>query len=142
MFGLNIEQLNGAADHFAVDAVIDLREVRRLEADGHIERFELELKAVARLRMHRINGVGALGLQPDVDVLSLSKCFDLGRVFVGERLENAKHERGMAVAVHSHFNLRKTLGDGKTSHQFAHGRKHVGDLLRQDAALGHVGDVA
>ena len=54
VFGLHIEQFNGSANHFTIDAMIDLREVRRLEADGNVERLKLELETISRFRVHRI----------------------------------------------------------------------------------------
>ena len=84
---------------------------------------------------------GPLRLEPDVDAVRVAEVEHRLTVGFGRFLKNAENERRAAVAAHGHFDLGHALADRERGDEFAHRGEHVGNLLRKNPALRHVGDV-
>ena len=141
MLGFHAEQANGAAHHGLVELMVDLREVGRLEVDANAELGKLEAERVDVGGIDRVGGVRTLGLEPDVGLVLGAEGVEQGHVPIGRLLERAEDEGRASVAADGDLDLRHALADRELGNELAHRHDHVGDVLREDVAARHFGDV-
>ena len=102
---------------------------------------KLEAERVNVGGIDRAGGVRTLGLEPDVGLVLGAEGVEQGHVPIGRLLERAEDEGRASVAADGDLDLRHALADRELGNELAHRHDHVGDVLREDVAARHFGDV-
>ncbi len=135
-----IQQLECARHQHAVDLVVDLREIGRLEGHGDAE-FGQRVGQRTIQRIERIDRVRPFRLQPELHGVPVGERAQLRLVGRRERLEDTQHQRGHILA-DRHLDLRHALDDAQAADQFAQRHQQCGHVRREHLARSHIGHVA
>ena len=114
-------------------------EILALSDDALAGKLEAERVDVGGI--DRVGGVRTLGLEPDVGLVLGAEGVEQGHVPIGRLLERAEDEGRASVAADGNLDLRHALADRELGNELAHRHDHVGDVLREDVAARHFGDV-
>ncbi len=129
---LYFQQTQGLVHQHAVDIVVHLGEIDRLERhlDAEFRQHVVQLRAD---RVERCGRLRPLGLQPDLDLVLVGEGLELGFVVGRHRRHDAEHQRGQAFA-DGDFDLRDLVVQGGGADQRAQRQQHVRHVARQDLA--------
>src|SRR3990172_6056404 len=115
---LEFQQPDRLADHLLIDGAVDLHEIRRSEADFHVEFGKMVIKFLRFIRPERHDGIRTMRLKVDLNIVPLAKIAQEFLVVLHQREEIPEHQRGGSIA-RRYFNLGNTMGAGKTADQGA-----------------------
>ena len=120
--------------------MVHLREVGRPEAQAQPELGQIVMELALR-RMKGLRAFRSPGLQPQVDAVLFCKLPQQNFIVVVQGVEMADHQHCRRIPYRD-FDLRQTGLDGKRFDQRSQRRNEIADLLGENVALAHVGDVA
>ena len=140
LVGLRIQPPQGAGHQHAVDLVIHLREIGRLERHRDAEFGQGVAQARPRF-IEQPDRVRPLGLQPPLHGVRGGKLPQAAQIGVTHRLQVAQHQGRDAIA-HGHLDLRQAVALFHGADQFAQRQQQVAQMAWQHLATVHIGHVA